>query len=187
MIKTETFDWLQEPFEGFLYTSKYVVASMASASSSTNVEINLKLFDMMKVREIDYANPSCTNIIFSLSLKSLSRDGLWHPLNTATNGSQIRLEIDKSWVFFFFFVVIVGVVVVGVVVVADFLLKHKTQSIDLLSRLLLTLLLRKQKPDFSRLNQSTAVKPSVETCWNAPSWDVPDQILCLQFDLQLPL
>ena len=103
MIKTETFDWLQEPFEGFLYTSKYVVASMASASSSPNVEINLKLFDMMKLREIDYANPSCTNIIFSLSLKSLSRDGLWHPLNTATNGSQIRLEIDKSWVFFFFF------------------------------------------------------------------------------------
>jgi len=48
-----------------------VVASMVSASSSSNVQIYLKLFDMVKWREIDYANPSYTNIIFSLSKKSL--------------------------------------------------------------------------------------------------------------------
>lgn len=44
---------------------------MASTSSSTNVQIYLKLFDMVKLREIDYANPSHTNIIFSLSKKPL--------------------------------------------------------------------------------------------------------------------
>lgn len=71
MLTTKTFDRLQEPHEGFLYSSKYVVASMASTSSSTNVQIYLKLFDMVKLREIDYANPSCTNIIFSLSKKPL--------------------------------------------------------------------------------------------------------------------
>ena len=71
MITTKTFDWLQEPLEGFLYSSKYVVASMVSASSSSNVQIYLKLSDMVKWREIDYANPSYTNIIFSLSKKSL--------------------------------------------------------------------------------------------------------------------
>ena len=82
----------------------------------TNFIFTLKIFGMVKLRELGYKNPSHTNRVFlsfslslSLSLcvcvcvcvcvKGLLIDVLLHPLNTNSNLSQFGIQMNKLWAF----------------------------------------------------------------------------------------
>ena len=74
----------------------------------TNFIFTLKIFGMVKLRELGYENPSHTNRVFlslslSLSLsppvKGLLIDVLLHPLNTNSNLSQFGFQMNKLWAF----------------------------------------------------------------------------------------
>ena len=98
-ITIGTSNWLQEPFEGFLHSSKSVVVTMTSVSLPMEFSDLLWNFFVGEIEKTWWQNLSLINGVF-LSIKSLLIDGLWCPLNTGLERSQFGLQTNKLWVFF---------------------------------------------------------------------------------------
>ena len=82
-----------------------------------NLQIYFEILWFGEIEKTWLQNPSCINGVF-LYLKNFLMDGLWCPLDTSSNESQFRFQMNKLWVFSRCW----------------FLLIHEARSIKLLSR-----------------------------------------------------